>query len=103
MMLAFDQVDTSTVADPSTVSFAIGEVLIATLIGLAISILGAILILLAIYTTDYRAPWLLTALFVIGLLLTLAFPIGTLFGIALLVTAAVKRHEFLNTKQQPPP
>jgi len=85
----------SQVGDPSLLSSAIGEVLIATFVGMSIALIGAVLMLVAVFACRYRSPWLFWLFIVLGLLYLLAFPLGTLIGVVFLVVAFSKRMEFL--------
>jgi hypothetical protein len=98
MIRAFDALSSaapSQVGDPSQLSAAIGEVLIATFVGMLIALIGAVLMLVAVFSCRYRSPWLFWLFIVLGLLYLLAFPLGTLIGVVFLVVALTKRLEFL--------
>ena len=94
----------SGIGDPSQLSAAIGEVLIATFAGMLIAPVGAIMLLVAVFSMRYRSPWLFWLLIVLGALYLLAFPLGTIIGVVFLVVALTKRQEFLPPlpSDQPP-
>ena len=102
MIRAFDALGHSGIADPKQLAASISTVLIATAVGLVISIVGFVLFGIAIFACGYRAPWCLFLLFVYGCLLVLAFPVGTIFGIVLLVYCHRHRPEFLQRDPQSP-
>ena len=98
MMRAFAALSSappSAVGDPSHLSAAIGEVLIATVVGMLVALLGSILMLVAVFPMRYRSPWLFWLFVVLGTLYVLAFPLGTVIGVVFLVVALTKRQEFL--------
>ncbi len=87
----------SGIGDPSQLSAIIGEVLIATFVGMLIALIGAIMLLVAVFSMRYRSPWLFCLLIVLGALYLLAFPLGTIIGVVFLVVALTKRQEFVPT------
>jgi hypothetical protein len=82
-------------AGPAVLSGAIGEALVATVVGMLIALVGAILILIAVLRSGYRAEWLFWLLVVLGCLYLAAFPLGTIIGVTFLITALPRRSEFL--------
>lgn len=97
MMQAFDALEAATpsVGDPAGMSAAIGHVLWSTLIGLIISIIGGILMCIALLGTHYRARWFFWFLILDGLV----HPLGIFF----IVFALIKRREFFPEKLGAPP
>ncbi|MCB1279468.1 MotA/TolQ/ExbB proton channel family protein [Prosthecobacter sp.] len=97
MMKAFGDLKTSGASDPEILSGAIGEVLITTAVGFAISIVGLVLVTIAISACHYRAVWMFWFLCIYGeLLIFYLFP----FGLFFLIFALVKKDEFLKTSEQ---
>ena len=96
MMKAFSSLKTSGTSDPEALSGAIGEVLIASAAGIAISLIGIILVLIAITACRYRAVWMFWFLCLYGGLMIFSyfFP----FGLFFLIYALVKKEEFLPTQ-----
>jgi len=90
------------IGDPSKLGGAIGEVLITTFIGMVVALIGAVLILIAVMSSRYRGQWLFWLMVSLGALYLLAFPLGTLIGIAFLVSALTRPHEFLRGLAVPP-
>jgi biopolymer transport protein ExbB/TolQ len=92
MMQAFDALEASApgVGDPTRLSAAIGHVLWSTLIGFVISVIGGILICIALLGTSYRSRWFFWFLILDGLV----HP----FGIFFIVFALIKRQEFFTAR-----
>ncbi len=77
-----------------------GMVLYATAVGSVVALVGIILILVALFGVRYRAPWFLTALWVLSILwLRSSPPIGPILGIVVIVYLVIHRSEF--TEQSP--
>jgi putative exporter of polyketide antibiotics len=98
----FDQLQASALpaTDPSTLSSAVGHVLLATALSYVLSLLGAIGLVLAAHHLHYRAPCVVKVM-TLGLILWLpAFPIGTLLGIAGL--AVLMKNQAALSGQPPP-
>ena len=93
MMKAFGELKTSGSSDPAKLSGAIGEVLVSTFIGMAVALIGVILVIIAITACRYRSAWMFWFLCIYGGLMTVShfFP----FGLFFLVYALVKKDEFL--------
>jgi hypothetical protein len=97
MMKAFDSLKTKGADDPAKLSEAIGEVLWTTFAGMALSLVGILLVLIAITVCRYRAVWMFWFLCLYGGLMIFSyfFP----FGLFFLVYGLVKKDEFLQTAQ----
>jgi len=97
MLQAFRELGTTGPGDPALLSAIIGEILIAISIGLALSLVGILLVLIAITVCRYRAVWMFWFLCLYGGLMIFSyfFP----FGLFFLVYGLVKKDEFLQTAQ----
>ncbi|WP_395740982.1 MotA/TolQ/ExbB proton channel family protein [Prosthecobacter sp.] len=93
MQKAFSTIKTSGAGDPEILSGAIGEVLISSAAGIAISFIGVLLVLFSITACRYRAVWMFWFLSLYGGLITFSyfFP----FGLFFLIFALMKKDEFL--------
>lgn len=93
MMKAFSALKTTGTSDPERLSGAIGEVLWSTFAGMAVSLVGIVLVLIALTTCRYRAAWMFWFLCIYGGLMIFSyfFP----FGLFFLIYALVKKDEFL--------
>jgi hypothetical protein len=93
MRKAFSTLKTSGAGDPEKLSGAIGEVLMAAAGGIAVSLVGVFLVIIAITVCRYRAVWMFWFLCLYGGLMTPTyfFP----FGLFLLIYGLVKKDEFL--------
>lgn len=81
--------------DPARLSALIGEAIIAVTAGMLISLVGAVLILIAIHFKRYRAPWLFWLLTILGVLYLPALPLGTIIGLGFLILAIATRKTML--------
>lgn len=87
--------------DPSRLSALIGEALIAINTGMLVALVGAMLILIAIYGKRYRAPWLFWLLIILGVVYLPALPLGSLIGLAFLIVAIATRKTLLRPTLPP--
>lgn len=85
----------SSIGDPTQLSALIGEAIITLSTSMLISLVGAILILIALVTCRYRAPWLFKFLLIVGILYLPLLPLGTLIGLGFLITAFATRKTLL--------
>ena len=96
MMRAFDTLAASSGhSDPERLSASIGEVLSATALGLGLSVIGLVLVGIALFGCRYRAAWFFWFLVVYGGILLIGFPIGTIVGGVFLVFCITHKHDFL--------
>ncbi|WP_395749958.1 MotA/TolQ/ExbB proton channel family protein [Prosthecobacter sp.] len=93
MMAAFDSLKTTGGGDPEVLSGAIGEVLISSAVGIAISFIGVLLVLFSITACRYRAVWMFWFLCLYGGLITFSYFLP--FGLFFLIFALMKKDEFL--------
>ena len=95
MVRAFEALERKdAVGDPSELSVAVGESLIASMVGMGVSWIGAVLMLVAVFWMKYRGAWLFWVLAIVGGIYLLVFPLGTILGVVFLAVAIPKRHEF---------
>lgn len=104
MRQAFDNLGSSGVGDTAQLSNSIGTVLIATVIGIVVGLVGVVLIFVSLLRCRYRAAWFFWFLVIYGAISLLAFPVGTVIGIAFLVYSITNRSQFLaaSAPSQPP-
>ena len=97
MLQVFRELGTTGPGDPALLSAIIGEILIAISIGMALSLVGILLVLIAITVCLYRAVWMFWFLCLYGGLMIFSyfFP----FGLFFLIYGLVKKDEFLQTAQ----
>lgn len=97
MMKAFREIGTPGPGDPSRTSGAIGEVLRSAFAGISVSLVGILLILIAVTVCRYRTVWMFWFLCVYGGLMIFSyfFP----FGLFFLIYALVKKEEFLRPQE----
>ncbi|HSI14422.1 MAG TPA: MotA/TolQ/ExbB proton channel family protein [Chthoniobacter sp.] len=100
MLHSFGVLAQENVSDPRALAGKMGEVLIFTLLGFLVGLIGLILIFVALVRSQYRARWLYWILVADGFLYQIAFPIGSLVGIGLLVYCFTHRAEFLKPRVQ---
>ena len=81
--------------DQSALQLPLAQMFAPVIIGFAVGVVGAVLMVLALTVCRYRAEWFFWFVVVFGVLSLGAFPIGTGFGVFFLVYALTKRDEFL--------
>lgn len=91
---AFRQIQESGAADAAMLSTDIRLALVATAIGLAVSFVGTVLVLIALFRCKYRAPWFYSALWVLSILWLFAVPVGTVLGIVVILHLIAHKQEF---------
>ena len=94
MVRAFHTISAGGPGKLEVLSDDIGLALIATEIGILVAVPGLICIGVALFGCRYRAQWFFSAVITIAALLLLAFPIGTVGGVILLVYVMTRRAEF---------
>ena len=99
MMKAFRVLGTAGTSDPAKLSRAIGEVLWTTFAGIAVALIGLILISIAITACRYRAVWMFWFLCIYGGLMIFSYFVP--FGLFFLIYALVKKDEFLRSMAPP--
>ena len=102
LLSAFSTLGTSGIGDPTSLAGVVGEVLSGAAVGLILGLLGLVLLCVALVSSHYRAVWFFWFLFVYGILLLVAVPIGTAFGVFFLVYIRTHRQEF-GTASSPSP
>lgn len=98
IMKSFKVLSESGHSNPSILSEAIGGVLISTFIGIALSLIGIVLVIIAITACRYRSAWMFWFLCIYGGLMSFShfFP----FGLFFFIYALVKKDEFLKPQLQ---
>jgi hypothetical protein len=94
MTNAFGSLGPSGVGNPAQLSHIIGGVLIASVMGAVISLIGAVLIFVSLLRYSYRAEWFFWFLVIYGGVSLLVPPVGTVIGIIFLVYALTNRTRF---------
>lgn len=97
MMRAFATLEaTPGVGDPQQLSASIGNVLVLTAVGLAISAIGLVLLCIALFGCRYRAECFFWFLVIYSGILFFSFPVGPVFAVVFLIFCIKHRQEFLN-------
>lgn len=82
-------------ADPAALASDINSALVATLIGIALGLVGVVLVSLALFQRKNREPWFFRNVVVLSILwCILVFPLGIIVGIYLLIVFLTRKHEF---------
>jgi MotA/TolQ/ExbB proton channel family protein len=84
------------IADPQRLRANVGETLYATIAGLILSLIGLVLLFIALFGCRYRAEWFFWFLVIYGALLLFGFPIGTVIGLIFIIFCLTRKHEFLH-------
>ena len=81
-----------------------------TAMGIIAGLIGFVLLLVALFSSKYRAPWFFWFMAIYSGLCLLAFPVGTVIGIVVLVHIIPRKEEFwcdpadvVNSVTAPPP
>lgn len=72
----------------------INLVLNFSMVGMLAGLIGMILLLVALFSSKYRAPWFFWFMAIYAGINLLAFPIGTVIGIIVLVHIIPRKDEF---------
>lgn len=95
MLRAFDTLGKNIDASPEVLSQDIRIALLASMIGLGVGLIGAILILVTFLGTRYRESWFFWwSVCLSAFWCVLGFPIGLVAGLPLLILFLTKRMEF---------
>ena len=94
MVRAFGRLAESETAQRAALANDISIAVYTTAAGSLVALVGIILILVALFGARYRAPWFRTVLWVLSVLWLLSFPIGTGFGICVMVYLVTHNAEF---------
>jgi hypothetical protein len=94
MLRTFFEIHQSGTAESGKLAADMGFVLDVTVIGLAVALIGMILALIALFWQKYRARWFYRALLVFSVLWLFCVPLGTIFGLFLIIYLIMHRHEF---------
>ena len=97
MVIAFQEITLYGSGDPKVMAGMISEALISVVLGGVVAFPGLLLNILALFVSSYNATWLFRFLITSSIFWMLVFPIGTLFGVALLVIALRKRKVYVKS------
>jgi len=96
MVSAFQEITLYGAGDSKVMAGMISSALVSTVLGGVVAFPGLLINILALSISSYGSPWLFRALIVSSIFWMLAFPIGTILGVILLVTVLKKRKIYLN-------
>jgi len=96
---AFASINSNGIVDTTLLNSSIGDVMVATTAGTIVGLIGVILIIISLFACRYRAAWFYWFLIIYGVISLLAFPIGTVVGIAFLVYSRTNRSQFFAPTQ----
>ena len=94
MIRAFSQLQNASTQAPEALASDISLALYTTAIGMGVSIIGIILLCIALFGTKYRAPWFKTAMWILSIVWLFNIPIGTIIGIIVIIYLSNHRNEF---------
>ena len=101
MINAFGRMTTDQPGDAELLANDISFALVTTAIGLIPASVGLVLLGIALFGMRYRAPWFFWLLIIYSGLCALAFPVGTIIGVAMIIYLIWIKHEFLEKKGGP--
>ena len=94
VMHAFSRMAADGTAQLSDVAPGISTALHSTVAGMLISMVGAVLLLIALLGAKFRATWFYRTMWVFGILWLFSVPIGTVAGIIVIVHLVNHKEEF---------
>ena len=95
MLRAFSRLaSTGATYSQEAIALDIALALYTTAIGMGVSIVGIILLCIALFGTKYRAPWFKTAMWILSILWLLNIPIGMIIGIIVMIYLSNHKNEF---------
>ena len=94
MIRAFSRLHNASTQAPEALASDISLALYTIAIGMGVSIIGIILLCIALFGTKYRAPWFKTAMWILSILWLFNIPIGTIIGIIVIIYLSNHRNEF---------
>ncbi|MGJ8654655.1 MAG: MotA/TolQ/ExbB proton channel family protein [Opitutaceae bacterium] len=94
MVRAFNEIGTDGPGDPELLAEHISLALRTTAYGMIPALIGLVLLLVALFSSEYRAPWFFWFMVIYAVLSLLAFPIGTVIGIVILAYIIPRKKEF---------
>lgn len=101
MLRVFAELSQSGQTNPEALAWHISYAFYAEAAGLLISLLGVILLLIALIGLKYRAPWFKTVMWILSILWLFSIPIGTILGIVVMIYLSKHKDEFTEAKTQP--
>ena len=97
MIGAFSQISEFEQNDQGSAEALASNVSIAlntTAIGIIAGLVGMVFLLVSLFSSKYRAPWFFWFMAIYSVLSLLAFPVGTVIGIIVLVHIIPRKEEF---------
>ena len=94
MVGAFNEIEKEGTGSPEALADHISIALTTTAIGIIPALIGTVLLLVTLFSSKYRAPWFFWFMVIYSVLSLLAFPIGTVIGIIVLVYIIPRKEEF---------
>ncbi len=94
MLRAFLILSKSGGAQPEALASDISLALSSTTAGMIISLVGVVLLLIALFGSKYRAAWFRTAMWILSILWLFSIPIGTILGIVVIIYLGKHGDEF---------
>ena len=94
MLRAFAELSKNSHAQPEALASHISLALYTTAGGMILSIIGVVLLFIALFGTKYRAPWFKTAMLILAILWLFHIPIGTILGAIVLIYLSKHSNEF---------
>lgn len=94
MTRSFNEIGTGGPGDPEILAEHISLALRTTAYGMILALIGFVLLLIALFSSKYRAPWFFWFMAIYACLSLLGFPVGTIIGIVILVYIIPRKEEF---------
>ena len=103
MHMARHALANNTASNPQELAHSINVTLICTSIGFALCFAGFVFICIAFFGSRYRGRWFFWFLIDYGVILLLAYPVGSAIGICMILFAILRRREFFIAAKNTPP
>ena len=94
MIRAFAEVTKNSEVQPQTLPSDISLALYTTAGGMILSLIGVVLLLVALFGAKYRASWFKTAMWILAVLWLFSIPVGTILGIIVMIYLSKHSNDF---------
>ena len=101
MLRAFEKLAEENASQPEALTSGISLALYTTAGGMALSLIGTVLVLVALFGAKYRAAWFKTAMWILAILWLFSIPIGTILGVVTIIYLSKHSNEFAEPSPAP--
>lgn len=94
MLQMFSAISVQGADDSGAMSKGVNTALVTTEIGLVLALVGTVFLFVALFGQKYRSKWFYWVMMIYSIFSLIAFPVGTVIGILLLIYITKRRKEF---------